>query len=62
MSIFSGTFREALQNHEAPVAPHCDEARELKPGNAVLLEDTTGKGHISEVTSTIDFEGIAIRL
>jgi hypothetical protein len=38
------------------------DIRELKPGNAILLEDTTGKGHISEVSSTTDFEAIAIRL
>ena len=38
------------------------DAQELRPGNAVLLEDTTGKGHISEVTSLTDFEAIAIRL
>ena len=38
------------------------DARELKPGNAVLLEDTDGKGHVSEVTSPTDFEAIAIRL
>ena len=37
------------------------DARELNPGNAVLLEDTTGKGHVSEVTSKNDFEAIAIR-
>lgn len=38
------------------------EAKDLRPGDAVLLEDTTGKGHISEVTSTTDFEAMAIRL
>ena len=38
------------------------DARELMPGDAVLLEDTTGKGHVSEVTSQIDFEAFAIRL
>lgn len=38
------------------------EARELRPGGSILLEDTTGKGHVSEVTSSADFEAIAIRL
>jgi hypothetical protein len=37
-------------------------ARELVPGTAVLLEDTHGKGHVSEVTSDVPFETIAIRL
>ena len=38
------------------------DSREFSPGNAVLLEDTSGKGHVSEVTSTTDFQAIAIRL
>ena len=38
------------------------DAQNLGPGHAVLLEDTIGKGHISEVTSSTDFEAIAIRL
>lgn len=38
------------------------DPRDLRPGNAVLLEDTFGKGHVSEVTSPNDFEAIAIRL
>lgn len=38
------------------------DVRELKPGQAVLLEDTEGKGHVSEVISEMDFEAIAIRL
>ena len=38
------------------------DARELKPGDAVLLEDTTGKGHVSEVSSAIDFQAAAVRL
>lgn len=38
------------------------DARELKPGDAVLLEDTWGKGHVSEVISPSDFEAIAVRL
>ena len=37
-------------------------ARELRPGSAVLLEDTHGKGHTSEVTSTEPFEALVIRL
>lgn len=37
------------------------DARELVPGTAVLLEDTKGKGHISEVTSAVPFEAIIIR-
>jgi hypothetical protein len=44
------------------VTSSCGDTRELKPGSAILLEDTTGKGHVSEVTSPTDFEGIAIRL
>jgi hypothetical protein len=44
------------------VTSSLDDTRELKPGDAVLLEDTSGKGHISEVTSQIDFEAFAIRL
>ena len=38
------------------------EARDLVPGAAVLLEDTKGKGHISEVTSAVPFEAIIVRL
>lgn len=38
------------------------DARELKPGGVVLLEDTQGKGHISEVTSSEPFEAMIIRL
>lgn len=38
------------------------DARELVPGTAVLLEDTHGKGHISEVTSAVSFEALVIRL
>ena len=37
-------------------------ARELRPGDAILLEDTGGKGHISEVVSEEAFEAIIIRL
>lgn len=37
-------------------------ARDLRPGNAVLLEDTRGKGHVSEVTSAEPFEALVIRL
>ncbi len=38
------------------------DTRELLPGAAVLLEDTHGKGHISEVTSSASFEALVIRL
>jgi hypothetical protein len=38
------------------------DARELVPGSVVLLEDTRGKGHVSEVTSTTSFEALVIRL
>ena len=38
------------------------ESRDLVPGNAVLVEDITGKGHISLVTSSIPFNGLMIRL
>jgi hypothetical protein len=38
------------------------DARELVPGAAVLLEDTRGKGHVSEVTSAEAFEALVIRL
>ena len=38
------------------------EARDLIPGSSVLLEDTKGKGHVSEVTSTVPFDCIIIRL
>lgn len=38
------------------------DMRELKPGHVVLLEDTAGKGHVSEVRSSANFEAIAIRL
>lgn len=38
------------------------EARELVPGATILLEDTHGKGHISEVTSDVPFEALGIRL
>lgn len=36
--------------------------RELFPGDAILVEDTMGKGHISKVTSNRPFEAIVIRL
>lgn len=38
------------------------DQRELVPGTAVLVEDTKGKGHISEVTSDHPFEAILIKL
>ena len=38
------------------------DGRELLPGTAVLLEDTRGKGHTSEVTSGVPFEALVIRL
>jgi hypothetical protein len=38
------------------------ESRDLSPGDAVLLEDTSGKGHISLVTLTTPFRGLIIRL
>ena len=37
-------------------------SRDLTPGDAVLLEDTSGKGHISIVTSKTSFDGVIIRL
>jgi hypothetical protein len=37
-------------------------SRDLTPGDAVLLEDTSGKGHISIVTSKTAFDGVIIRL
>jgi hypothetical protein len=37
-------------------------ARELRPGSAVLLEDTHGKGHTSEVTSAVPFEALIIQM
>ncbi len=36
--------------------------RELFPGDAILVEDTMGKGHISKVTSNRPFEAILIGL
>lgn len=38
------------------------DARELTPEVAALLEDNTGQGHVSEVTSGVDFEALMIRL
>jgi hypothetical protein len=38
------------------------DQRDLVPGSAIFVEDTTGKGHISEVTSSIPFEALVIRL
>lgn len=38
------------------------DAREIIPGGSLLLEDTKGKGHISEVTSDQPFEAVIIRL
>jgi quercetin dioxygenase-like cupin family protein len=38
------------------------ESRDLSPGDAVSLEDTSGKGHISLVTSTTPFRGLIVRL
>jgi hypothetical protein len=38
------------------------DSRELTPGTAILLEDTRGKGHVSEVTSSVPFEGLVVRL
>lgn len=38
------------------------DAREIGPGTAVLVEDTSGKGHASEVVSETAFEAIVIRL
>jgi hypothetical protein len=37
-------------------------AGELRPGSALLLEDTQGKGHTSEVTSTVPFEALIIQI
>ncbi len=37
-------------------------SRDLTPDDAVLLEDTSGKGHISIVTSKTSFDGVIIRL
>lgn len=36
--------------------------RDVVPGTAMLVEDTNGKGHVSEVTSDEAFEAILIRL
>ena len=44
------------------VTSSCGDARDLGPGDALLLEDTEGTGHISEVTSQEPFEAIIIRL
>lgn len=38
------------------------EFRDLSPGSTVLLEDTSGKGHISLVTSETPFQGFIVRL
>jgi hypothetical protein len=49
----SGTMR---------VTTSLGESRDLSPGSAVLLEDTSGKGHISLVTSATPFQGLIVRL
>ena len=54
--------RSSCAPPEVFVLRHPGDVRDLNPGVAVLLEDTTGKGHVSEVTSATDFEGFAIRL
>jgi hypothetical protein len=38
------------------------DSRDLAPGTAVLVEDTSGKGHASEVISETPFEAIVVRL
>jgi hypothetical protein len=38
------------------------DARDLRPGTVLLVEDTNGKGHISEVTSDVAFEALVVRL
>ncbi len=38
------------------------DSPDLMPGSAVLLEDTRGKAHISEVTSSQPFEAMIIQL
>ena len=38
------------------------DSRDLMAGSAVFLEDTRGKGHTSEVTSSKSFEAMVIRL
>ena len=38
------------------------EARTFGPGNILLLEDTTGKGHVTQVLGSVDYLTAVVRL
>jgi len=38
------------------------EVRRFKPGDVVLLEDVTGKGHLSRVVSQEEIQGVFVQL
>ena len=38
------------------------EVRHFGPGDVVLVDDTTGKGHVSWVTSKTDFDTAVVQL
>ncbi len=51
--ILSGSFR---------VKPSLGEARTFAAGDGLLMEDTSGKGHMTEVTSDGPVKAVMIRL
>ena len=53
VSCLSGSMR---------ITTSLGDSRDLKAGDTVLLEDTSGKGHASLVTSPAPFRGLIVRL
>jgi quercetin dioxygenase-like cupin family protein len=51
--MLSGSFR---------VTPSLGEARAFVAGDSLLMEDTSGKGHMTEVTSDCPVKAVMIRL
>jgi hypothetical protein len=51
--MLSGSFR---------VKPSLGEARTFVAGDGLLMEDTSGKGHMTEVTSDDPVKAVMIRL
>jgi quercetin dioxygenase-like cupin family protein len=45
---------------EAEFEAGSGEVRRLKPGGVLLVEDTTGKGHITRVVSSVDHVAIVV--
>ncbi len=51
-----------LQSGELEITPSAGEVRTLRPGDMLLIEDTTGKGHLTRTLGREGARGVFVHL